>query len=234
MCVSRRVAAGMMILALDGSTEALSVAVLDTRRPADAHAHFEIAPRAHARRLLPEAQRLLDEAGLALADIDGFAFGRGPGAFTGLRVTAGLIQGLASGTDRPVVPVSTLAALAARCFALDCATRVRVVQDARMGEIYAADFERGEHGPVPISAERVIRPAALVPAADDMARAGNGWALVASVRGQDRSAFRISVDYPHAMDIARLAAPVLARGDGVPAARAVPTYVRDDVARKPS
>jgi len=224
----------MRILALDGSTEALSVALLDTTRPAEATEHFEIAPRAHARRLLPVAHDLLADAGLGLSDIDGLAFGRGPGAFTGLRVTAGLVQGLASGIGRPVVPVSTLAALAARCFASDTACRVCVVQDARMGEIYTAEFERGDDAPAGLGAERVIAPEALAIPTADVALAGNGWGVVAAARGHDPSRFGVVVDAPHAIDMARLAAPILGAGGGVCPAQAIPVYVRDDVARKPS
>ncbi|MES1940643.1 metal-dependent protease molecular chaperone [Salinisphaera sp. T5B8] len=223
----------MKLLALDASTEALSVAVVDSERDYEIE-HFEIAPQAHARRLLPLAQELLERAELALADLDGFAFGRGPGAFTGLRIAAGLVQGLAAGVDRPVVPVSTLAALAARCFHHDEKIRhVRVVQDARMGEIYTADYKRGETAaPIVIEEERVIRPEAL-DTDDAWVRAGNGWGVVASARGVAADTLVALEQWPHALDIARLAWPVLARGDGVAAARALPVYVRDDVARKP-
>lgn len=222
----------MRVLALDASTEALSVALLDGQR---AFEHFEIAARAHARELLPAAQALLDEAGLALVELDGLAFGRGPGAFTGLRVAAGLIQGLAGGIDRPVVPVSTLAAIAARCFDDAGVERVRVVQDARMGEIYTALFARGAGSmPQPLSAERVIRPVDLdeVRAGDTLA--GNGWPVVAAARGLAADAFAVHERWPHALDIARLALAPLAAGEGVPAAQALPVYVRDDVARKPA
>ncbi|GAB3683183.1 tRNA (adenosine(37)-N6)-threonylcarbamoyltransferase complex dimerization subunit type 1 TsaB [Salinisphaera aquimarina] len=222
----------MKIAALDASTEALSVALLDTQAPVGEREHFEIAPQAHARRLLPTLERLLEEAGWTLADIDGLAFGRGPGAFTGLRIAAGLIQGLAAGLDRPVVPVSTLAALAARCFTRADLCHVRVVQDARMGEVYTADFSRDGGSPRLQGVERVIEPAAvdLLPDADDWAAAGNGWPLVIDARSATGP--EVLEIWPHALDIARLAAPVLARGDGLGADQALPVYVRDDVARK--
>ncbi|MES1925110.1 tRNA (adenosine(37)-N6)-threonylcarbamoyltransferase complex dimerization subunit type 1 TsaB [Salinisphaera sp. T31B1] len=222
----------MRILALDASTEALSVALLDAERDV-AREHFEIAPRAHASRLLPEAQRLLAEAGWTLGMLDGLAFGRGPGAFTGLRIAAGLIQGLASGLERPVAPVSTLAALAARCLGQARVERVRVVQDARMGEVYTADFARGTP-PVLLGAERVVAPAAIDLIDDDngWAAAGNGWALVADA-GDGRSV-SVAEPWPHALDIARLGAELLGAGQGVSAVQALPVYVRDDVARKPT
>ena len=226
---------GLKILALDASTEALSVALVD-ETGAREFERFEIAPQAHARRLLPLAEELLASAGLALADMDGFAFGRGPGAFTGLRIAAGLVQGLAGGLDRPVVPVSTLSALAARCQRDETVDFVRVVQDARMGEVYVGDFRRGDDGaPEALGPERVIRPADLDAAAetDDCIRAGNGWPVVAEARALDADVLAPRHTWPHALDIARLASPLLARGAGVAAAQALPVYVRDDVARKP-
>jgi tRNA threonylcarbamoyladenosine biosynthesis protein TsaB len=225
---------GIKILALDASTEALSVALIDDEAGREFE-HFEIAPQAHARRLLLLAHELLARAELDLAALDGFAFGRGPGAFTGLRIAAGLVQGLAGGLGKPVVPVSTLAALAARCQRNEDVEAVRVVQDARMGEIYTADFDRAaDSAPVARAVERVIQPLDLDPAGEEaFMRAGNGWAVVAAARGLAQDALALGETWPHALDIARLALPVLAAGDGVAAAEALPVYVRDDVARKP-
>jgi tRNA threonylcarbamoyladenosine biosynthesis protein TsaB len=224
----------MKILALDASTEALSVALVDSASAREFE-HFEIAPQAHAQRLLPSAQALLERATMQLADLDGFAFGRGPGAFTGLRIAAGLVQGLAAGVDKPVAPISTLAALAARCQGYETVDRVRVVQDARMGEVYTCDFRRGDDAPVPLGDERVIRPEDLDARQEtaDCTRAGNGWAVVAAARSVDPATLAPLETWPHALDIARLAIPVLARSEGVAAAEALPVYVRDDVARKP-
>ncbi|MGB7755948.1 MAG: tRNA (adenosine(37)-N6)-threonylcarbamoyltransferase complex dimerization subunit type 1 TsaB [Salinisphaera sp.] len=222
----------MKILALDASTDALSAALFDSDAPERAREIFEVAPRAHATRLLPAVQTLLDEHGLRLRDLDGIAFARGPGAFTGLRIAAGLVQGLAGGVNRPVVGISTLAALAARAFEqTPAATYVQVVQDARMGEIYTATFERGAM-PEPVAEERVIAPADLrVELGAGVCRAGNGWSLV--VAAQNVGEAPVAVDAPHAIDVARLAWPLFAAGQGMPAASAVPVYVRDDVARKP-
>lgn len=223
----------MKILALDASTEALSAALFDSDTPDYVREIFEVAPRAHARRLLPAAHSLLEDSGLRLVDIDGIAFARGPGAFTGLRIAAGLVQGLAAGANLPVAGISTLAALAARAFdKAPAARRVQVVQDARMGEIYTATFMR-DTMPEPEAAERVMAPADLVPdTGGDTARAGNGWLLIT---GEDNSNAKLVIaQAPHASDVARLAWPVFAAGAGEPAAAALPVYVRDDVARKPA
>ncbi len=224
----------MKLLALDASTQALSVALLDDRAAHDdVLEHFEIAPRAHATTLLPVAQQLLATAQWQLADLDGFAFGRGPGAFTGLRIAAGLIQGLAYGLDRPVAPVSTLAALAQRAFDRHAGDRARVVQDARMGEVYVAEFRRDAQGATAgDGAERVIEPSRIARDSGGWLRAGNGWGLVAEALGQDAATYEVCETWPHAEDIARLGAACLRRGEGVAAAAALPVYVRDDVARK--
>jgi len=223
----------LKILALDASTQALSVAVLDTVAGDAAREYFEIAPRAHAAKLLTTAQQLLDESGWRLAELDGLAFGRGPGAFTGLRIAAGFIQGLAYGSELPVAPVSTLAALASRALDAYEGDHVRVVQDARMGEIYTADYSRMATGPQALNVERVIVPADLEPIADATGwlYAGNGWDVVAASGGTRPP---VCVQWPHALNIAYLGAAMLARGEGVPAQQALPVYVRDDVARKPA
>lgn len=231
----------MRILALDAATQALSVAVYDSAHAQAAREHFEIAARAHAARLLPVAAQLLDEIGWRLADLDGLAFGRGPGAFTGLRIAAGFVQGLAYGSDLPVAPVSTLTALAARALERHAGDAVRVVQDARMGEIYTADFHRNDFVRArrasarlrAQTAERVIRPERLAPTDHhhDWLFAGNGWPVVVQVGGPGCD--HVCEQWPHAGDIAGLGAALLERGEGVPAHQALPVYVRDDVARKP-
>src|SRR5699024_4347806 len=127
----------------------------------------------------------------------------------------------------------TLEALAYRALAGHAGGIVRVVQDARMGEVYTADFGRGADRPEPIAAERVIKPEALAGADEDdtWLHAGNGWPVIAAARHGAMP--DVCEQWPHALDIARLGAVALQRDEGVPAARALPVYVRDDVARKP-
>jgi|SRR5699024_1161322 len=223
----------MKMLALDASTEALSVAVHDSAQPQTAREHFEIAPRAHATRLLPLAQQLLADQGWSLTQLDGLAFGRGPGAFTGLRIAAGLVQGLAYGVHLPVVPVSTLQALAARTLARHACTHVQVVQDARMGEIYAAEYRHQSGRVACIGAERVLAPSGLeIFHREGWRHAGNGWPVVATAGAQALPA--VAEQWPHAADMAAIGCVALAVGAGVDAAQALPSYVRDEVARKPS
>lgn len=226
----------MKILALDASTEALSVAVLDSEQPDRAAEHFEIAPRAHASRLLPTVQTLLDAQNLRLSDLTAIAFGRGPGAFTGLRIATGLVQGLAAGVGCSVVPVSTLQALAFRALRVyPTAQRIRVINDARMGEIYTAAFMRDAQAPGLTGltgTERVMRPDNLAwSPSEHTAWAGNGWPLVdADVAARVQAA---DCEFPHALDMAWLAVSLIEAGAAVSPAEAQPVYVRDDVARKP-
>src|SRR5690606_55391 len=95
------------------ATEACSVALLHEGRVLS---HYEVIPRMHAQRLLPMIQQLLSEAGIALSAVDGIAFGRGPGAFTGVRIAVGVVQGLGFALDRPVMPISDLAVIAQRAY----------------------------------------------------------------------------------------------------------------------
>ncbi|UCE90616.1 MAG: tRNA (adenosine(37)-N6)-threonylcarbamoyltransferase complex dimerization subunit type 1 TsaB, partial [Pseudomonadota bacterium] len=127
----------MKLLAIETATEACSVALAVD---GDVRDRFEIAPRGHAGLVLPMAKALLAEAGLGLRELDALVFGRGPGAFTGLRIAAGVVQGLAYGAELPVVPVSSLATLAQGVSAQTGASDVLAVFDARMGEVYWGAF----------------------------------------------------------------------------------------------
>jgi tRNA threonylcarbamoyladenosine biosynthesis protein TsaB len=224
----------MRLLAIETATEACSAALwLDGALSS----RFELAPREHTRLILPMMDQLLAEAGVALADLDALAFGRGPGAFTGVRIAAAVIQGAAFGADLPVVPVSTLAALAQQ--GLDTgAARVLALLDARMGEVYWGAFEADAAGlAVPVGPEQVIAPE-RVPIPE-----GQGWHGVGSGWGAYEDALRTRLDaclgdvnpalYPAATEVARLAVREFAAGLAVPAEQALPVYLRDKVAERP-
>ena len=123
----------MKLLAIDTATQACSAALLVGDAIAEDYAEV---PRQHNRLILPMVQRLLDEAGLGLGELDALAFGRGPGAFTGVRLAAGVVQGLALGAGLPVVPVSNLAALAQGGLREWGWRRIVACLDARIGELY--------------------------------------------------------------------------------------------------
>ncbi len=229
----------MRLLALDTSTEACSAALM---LGDEIRLRFEITERSHAELILPMIDSLLTEAGVALTSLDGLAFGRGPGGFTGLRIAAGVAQGLAFGAGLPVAPVSSLAAVAEQVRAGE-GERILACNDARMGELYWAVFERrgdagiarpGEVGIHSMGADHVTRPELVADGIDDLHHAaGNGIGRHPALRARlETAGIRLHDDlYPRADAIARLGAVELAAGRGVDAALALPIYVRDDVAR---
>jgi tRNA threonylcarbamoyladenosine biosynthesis protein TsaB len=218
----------MKLLALETATEACSVALwLD----GEVVERFEIAPRRHAELALPWAGQLLAEAGVARSQLDAIAVGRGPGAFTGVRLAIALAQGMALALDRPVVPVSTLAALAAPA----SGSHMLAAIDARMGEVYVAAFERRETGLAAVTEEIVIAPAGvtLPTATGDWSAVGTGFAAVERALQQHLAGRLSSIDdsaLPHAADVARLAAVAFERGEAVAPERAEPAYLRNNVA----
>ena len=133
----------MRILAIDTATEACSAALWNDGAQS---AHFEICPREHTQRILPLVQEVLTESGTTLSELDALAFGRGPGSFTGVRIGIGIAQGLALGAELPMIGVSTLATMAQGAWRKTGATRVLAAIDARMGEVYWAEYQRDEAG----------------------------------------------------------------------------------------
>lgn len=221
----------MNLLALDTATEACSVALLTGDQLIE---RSEVMPRRHAEHVLPMAEAVLAEAGLSRAQIDGIAVGRGPGAFTGVRLGVSVAQGLAAALDRPVVTVSSLAALAMEAPCDDAA--VLAVIDARMGEVYAGIFRHQTGGLVePINEECVCAPDALiVPVASDWSVVGTGWGVYADVIGSKLPAsprWAEAQRYPQARHVVRLAAPEFAAGRTLVPEEALPVYLRDKVAQ---
>ncbi len=221
----------MNLLALETATDLCSAALWCDGRVL---ARSVEAPRRQAELLLPMCEALLDEAGIGRRRLDGIACGRGPGAFTGVRLAVSVAQGLALALDRPLLPVSTLAALALAAPA--DADAVLAVLDARMGEVYAAAFRRtGVETLQSLGAETVGAAAALaVPAAAAWFGVGSGWGpYAAALRACLGTAVLTGIDThaaPQAAAVARLAAPLLAAGGGMPPSQALPIYLRDRVA----
>ncbi len=197
---------------------------------------FQLAPRQHARLLLPMVNEVLTEAGVKLGELDALAFGRGPGSFTGLRIAAGVTQGLALGAGLPVVPVSDLAALAQGAARERDATQVLACLDARMGEVYWGAYRRGPGGLVtPMSEERVSVPEAVAcPAPGDWHGAGQGFAAYPALRSAPggRIVETEPERVPRAADVLRLALAEAVAGNTVAAEAAIPVYLRDEVAWK--
>jgi tRNA threonylcarbamoyladenosine biosynthesis protein TsaB len=216
----------MKLLAFETATEACSVALWIDGEVLE---RFEVAPRRHAELALPWADALLAEAGIAKSQLDAIAVGRGPGAFTGVRLAIAVAQGIALALDRPIVGVSTLAALAMQ----GQGERILAAIDARMGEVYLGAFERRTDATYLVGSELVAKPdAAAIP---DGAWEGVGTGFSAGngalqQRLQDRLTSVDATALPHAADVARLGAAAFARGDAVAAERIEPAYLRDNVA----
>lgn len=221
----------MKLLALDTSTENCSLALwLD----GEVVTRQELAGQRHSDLILPMLDELLKATGLELRQLDGIAFGEGPGSFTGLRIGCGVAQGLAFGADLPVVGVSTLLALA------EAAPGERVIAclDARIGEIYHAAYEKRD------GVWHTVSAPSLCLAQDAPALPGVGWVGVGSGFAAYGEALQqryngqlVTMDgrvYPQAGDMAKLAAPLFARGMGQDAALAAPLYIRNKVALKMS
>ena len=226
----------MKLLALDTSSEGCSAALLVDGEISE---RFELAPRGHTRLLMPMVRELLAEKNLAPAELDALAFARGPGSFTGVRIATGVVQGLAWGLDIPVVPVSSLEAVALGAIdSMDIPENggIAVAFDARMGELYWGGFAARSGLPVALAPEQVCPPEAVsLPAATEgWCGAGLGW--------QYRSAMPVEVSESvdnvdetlvlRAAWVARLAANAYEQGKTVSAEQAQPVYIRDEVAWK--
>ena len=231
----------MKLLAIETATEACSIAVLVDGAVIE---RFEIAPRRHTELALPWAEALLAEAGIAKSQLDAIAVGRGPGAFTGVRLAIALAQGIALALDRPLLPVSTLAALAMQAqmgsgsFSAenepDPISGILAAIDARMGEIYLASFQRDGDRVVATSDEIVVAPDAYAPP-DGMGWHGVGTGFAAAdgalaTRLRWQLASMDASALPHAADVARLGALAYARGEAIAPERIEPAYLRNNVA----
>jgi len=226
----------LKILALDTSTEACSAALLIDGKIIEEYA---LTPREHTQMILPMVQRVLAQGGIELTDLDGIAFARGPGAFTGLRIAAGVTQGLALGADLPVMPVSSLAALAHGVWRLHGANKVLTALDARMHEVYWGAWRVMGEGQVQVddAGECVLAPA-NAPMVDtgEWFAAGSGWSAYADVLLPRFAAVLRVVEadiLPRAHDVALIAAHHALQHGWLPAAQAQPVYLRDNVADKP-
>ncbi len=216
------------LLALDTATEACSVALLHDGKVLS---HYEVIPRLHAQRLLPMIKDLLAEAGIAMSALDAIAFGRGPGAFTGVRIAIGVVQGLAFALERPVLPVTNLAVLAQRAFRERGVSQVAAAIDARMDEVYWGCYRETAGEMRLVGAEAVMAPELAALPADitgEWFGAGTGWGyaerIPVALSGHDASLL------PHAQDLLTLATFAWHRGEAVQADDAQPVYLRDKVA----
>ena len=218
------------LLAFDTSTEQMAVGLMAGERiwvyegPGGAQASTQ---------LLPTVLGLLRGAGVALADLDAIAFGQGPGAFTGLRTACSVAQGLALGANKPVVPVDTLAVVAEQAYPVTGAAPCWVALDARMGQIYAGQYQQVDNlwnvleAPMLIDVELLNTRWRRDP---PQQIAGNALSVFAG-RLQTNGALCEPGAAPRPMALLRIARMRWERGAGVDCAQALPTYLRDKVAQ---
>ncbi|TKC82705.1 tRNA (adenosine(37)-N6)-threonylcarbamoyltransferase complex dimerization subunit type 1 TsaB [Trinickia terrae] len=231
-----------VLLALDTSTEYCSVALLCSDSSADAAAapprtwvRHEETGAVSSTRVLPAVRELFAEAGLALADCNAIAFGSGPGSFTGLRTATGVAQGLAFGLDVPVVPIGTLLACAESArLNRPSVTRVLAALDARMDEVYWADYAWDDAARewCAVAPPSLGTPGAVVAPDAPFTLAGNAVAAFGARLGVAALAEAIDeAALPHALPVAFAALRAYRAGHTVPAELAAPDYVRDKVAQ---
>ncbi|MGB0734286.1 MAG: tRNA (adenosine(37)-N6)-threonylcarbamoyltransferase complex dimerization subunit type 1 TsaB [Pontibacterium sp.] len=221
------------LLALDTATDACSVALsTDTGVVED----FRVIPRQHTQQLLPMIKDMMAAHHTTFADLDGIAVGRGPGSFAGIRIAMGTAQGLAFASGLPVVPVSTLKAMALRAHKMTGAAHLVTALDARMNEIYYGCYQADGNTLVEVQAERVAPPTDLELPKEEVVytAGGTGWVYhtVMPVSEMARITVLDEQVYPRAADILELGLLEFNEGRSVAPEEAQPVYLRDEVAWK--
>ncbi len=223
-----------MLLSIDTSSNACSVALQICDEVFEKHV---VEPRAHTKILLPMITDLLHEAGVTAASLDAIVLGNGPGSFIGMRIGASVAQGIAYGAGIKIVPVSSLATVAAEVIAEHQADKVLVAQDARMGEIYLGRFHTDADGlPVAECEEQICKPGKLAGLETQYAAAGVAWHSYPQLTGMndDRVVGPVRVEFPRARYLLRLGASALAKNLAIAPEDLQPAYIRMKVAEPPS
>ena len=227
----------MKLLAIDTSSVACSVALQSGEQLEVRH---EEQAREHTRLLTPMIRDVLAASGVALEELDAIVLGNGPGSFIGMRIAASVAQGLAHGAGTTIVPVSSLAAVAAEVFATSDAAEAIVTQDAHMNEVYLGVFARGSDGlpeerfPERLQSQTRIEELDEAGSASRVG-AGFGWQRypVLAEANRDLLSAISDVQYPRARYVLDLGVAALRRGNEIEPQHLVPAYLRSKVAEKP-
>ena len=223
----------MNLLAIDTSSNACSVAVQVGDENFQKHV---VEPREHTKILVPMIERLLQEAGVALSDLDAVVLGNGPGSFIGMRIGASVAQGICHGAGLRIVPVSSLAAIAAEVICEHGAEKILVAQDARMHQIYLGRFHADAGRLRQADNEEVICGIGplTVPDAGYVA-AGAGWNTYPELLVQNSHLISATAEviYPRARYLLQLGDNAKQAGRAIPPDALVPAYIRSKVAERP-
>ena len=228
----------MKLLAVETSSIACSVALQVDDDVQDQHV---VEAKAHTRILMPMIKSLLDDAGINVADLDALVLGNGPGSFIGMRIGASVVQGLAYAAKLKIVPISSLACVAADVFQKHAGKHVAIAQDARMSQIYFGCFERDGAGlPAAIGAERIL-DLAEIETLNDFAdlpwlAAGAGWQRYPALAELQRPKLTVlpDIELPRATNLLRLAQVSIASGNSISPEQLQPAYLREQVAVPPT
>ncbi len=221
------------ILAVDTATEACSVALLCD---GEIISRFAISPREHTQKVLPMVEDVLSQAGMTLNQLDALAFGRGPGSFTGVRIGVGIAQGLALGANLPMIGISSLMTLAEGVYRLYGQSKVLTAIDARMSEIYCAQYQRAENGIwLGEETEAVMRPELFKQKISHLTEqwsiAGTGWKAYPQL-SENLVLMESSVELPAAQDMLPIAEHLWLAGKIQAVEDVEPTYLRNEVTWK--
>lgn len=227
----------MKLLALDTSSDACSVALQCDEALFERHV---VQPKVHTLALIPMIEAVLADAGIGIRDLDAIVAGIGPGSFIGVRIAVSVAQGLAFAGDRKVVPVSSLAAVAAESFGVSGAPRIVVAQDAHMNEVYLARFENGSDGlPLPVD-DPVLHGISGIDwlegeGAGRWLAAGAGWRRYPELLACNEAQLAgvLDVHVPRARFLLGTAGKAWRSGAALEPERLVPAYVRQQVASVP-
>jgi len=222
----------LKVLALDAATESLSVAI-SADNSKECVSHFEVCPQEHSQKILPLVESLLKKDNIKLKDLDVIAFGRGPGSFTGVRISVAITQGLAFSANLPVIGISTLQTMAQQAIDDTGAKNVYAAIDARMSEVYFAHYCADENGIAKlIDKEIVIKPELLTLECAEAVAVGTGFETYSSLHQTDNIHFLSDITLPNAKYMLKIAKQMHDKGECVSASQAQPMYVRDTVTWK--
>ena len=222
----------MNILVIDTATEACSVAL---QISGQIYNRFEVCPQQHSQRILPMIDEVLKEANVVLNDLEYLGFGRGPGSFTGVRIATGILQGLALGTGHKVVGISTLATMAQQACEQFSAKNVLAAIDARMSEVYFAEYSFEQETVELVTEEHVLPPEQAVTTIvsdKQYSGVGTGWGAYDNLSPNSQVTVLGDILYPNALYMLPLAKKQIAAGLAVEVEDIQPVYLRDKVTWK--